>query len=241
MMKIGQFFGREWQIPGLSVMDRYIISELILPFLFGMGLFTALGLSIGSLFDLVRRITESGLPLDIAIQVLLLNLPAFIVLAFPMATLLAALMAYGRLTSDSESIALRSLGVNVYRLVVPAILLSLTITGLAFVMNDLVAPAANRQASITLKTALNEKQPILKQSNIIQPEYKKIELPNGNERSVLTRLFYAEQLNGEQLSGLTSRQLGIFKKILGIFMMGRSMLFRQMVLIAISFVSNTTN
>jgi lipopolysaccharide export system permease protein len=203
MMKIGQFFGREWQIPGLSVMDRYIISELILPFLFGMGLFTALGLSIGSLFDLVRRITESGLPLDIAIQVLLLNLPAFIVLAFPMATLLAALMAYGRLTSDSESIALRSLGVNVYRLVVPAILLSLTITGLAFVMNDLVAPAANRQASITLKTALNEKQPILKQSNIIQPEYKKIELPNGNERSVLTRLFYAEQLNGEQLSGLT--------------------------------------
>jgi lipopolysaccharide export system permease protein len=203
MMKIAQSFWRGHQIPGLSVMDRYIISELILPFLFGMGLFTALGLSIGSLFDLVRRVTESGLPLNIALQVLLLNLPGFVVLAFPMATLLASLMAYGRLTSDSESIALRSLGVNVYRLVVPAILLSLAITGLAFFMNDSIAPAANRQASMTLKTALNEKQPILKQSNIIQPEYKKIELPNGSERSVLTRLFYAEQLDGEQLSGLT--------------------------------------
>jgi lipopolysaccharide export system permease protein len=184
-------------------MDRYIIGELLLPFLFGMGLFTSLGISIGTLFDLVRRVTESGLPFNIAIQILFLKMPAFVVLAFPMATLLAALMAYSRLASDSELIALRSLGLSVYRLVIPAIILSLAIAGLTFFVSDVVTPAANYQATVTLKTALNDKQPTFRERNMIFPEYKKIELPNGNRRNVLSRLFYAEEFDGEQMRGLT--------------------------------------
>jgi lipopolysaccharide export system permease protein len=50
----------------------------------------------GTLFDLVRRITESGLPFTFALKILLLKMPEFIVLAFPMSILLAALMAYSR-------------------------------------------------------------------------------------------------------------------------------------------------
>ncbi len=88
-------------IPGLAIMDRYLFIELLLPFLFGMGIFTSLGLSIGTLFDLVRRVTESGLMLSVALKVLLLKMPGFVSLAFPMAMLLAALMAYSRLSSDS--------------------------------------------------------------------------------------------------------------------------------------------
>jgi len=50
-------------------------------------------------------------------------------LAFPMATLLAALMTC-RLSSDSELIALRSCGVSIYRLVLPAFILSFVVTGM---------------------------------------------------------------------------------------------------------------
>ena len=42
-------------------MDRYIAKELTLPFLFGVGAFSSIGISIGALFELIRRITESGL------------------------------------------------------------------------------------------------------------------------------------------------------------------------------------
>ena len=59
------------KIPSLSVVDRYLFLELLSPFLFGMGIFTSLGLSIGTLFDLVRRVTESGLVLTVAFQILL--------------------------------------------------------------------------------------------------------------------------------------------------------------------------
>lgn len=119
-------------LPKISVMDRYVTVELLLPFLFGIGLFTSLGLSIGTLFELIRKVTESGLLLSVAFKILFLRMPGFIALAFPMSLLLATLMAYSRLSSDSEIIALRSVGVNIYRLVIPAVILSLCVTGMTF-------------------------------------------------------------------------------------------------------------
>ena len=191
-------------LPGLSIMDRYLFIELLLPFLFGMGIFTSLGISIGTLFDLVRRVTESGLLLSVALKILLLKMPGFIVLAFPMAMLLAALMAYSRLSSDSELIAMRSLGVSIYRLVIPAVLFSFVVTGLAFIVNDWIAPAATHEAAITLEKAVNKERPnLVEQRNIIYPEYRTIKLEDGKETTVLSRLFYAENFNGEEMRGLT--------------------------------------
>jgi len=191
------------RFPRLSVMDRYLCVELFLPFVFGMGLFTSLALSIGTLFDLVRRVTESGLPLMIAVKILFLKMPEFVVLAFPMSMLLASLMAYSRLSSDSELIALRSIGVSVYRLVIPALLFSLVVTGVAFIFNDRITPAASYEALATLERAVNQDQLPRQEQNIIYPEYGKVTLPDGNEQTILTRLFYAEEFNGKEMSGLT--------------------------------------
>jgi len=186
-----------------SLMDRYIFTELIPPLIFGMGLFTSLGVAIGTLFDLVRKVTESGLLLDVAIKILLLKMPEFLVLAFPMSILLAGLMAYSRLSSDSEIIALRSIGINVYRLIIPAIILSLLITGLTFFFNDYVSPIANNQATTILDEALKKDTNKFKQNNIIYPEYRKITKENGEKESSLIRLFYAEEFDGKIMKDLT--------------------------------------
>lgn len=188
---------------GLSVMDRYLILELIIPFLFGMGLFTSLGLSIGILFDLVRKVTESGLMMGVALQVLFLKMPEFIVLAFPMSMLLATLMAYSRLSGDSELIALRSIGVSLYRLIIPALVLAVLVTIITFMFNNFLAPMSNYQAAVTLEKALSKEKPDFKENNIIYPEYKKVEREDGRRETVLSRLFYAEQFNGREMTGLT--------------------------------------
>jgi len=201
--KSGLMNSFQGRLPSLSVMDRYILIELLFPFLFGMGLFTSLGLSIGTLFDLVRRVTESGLPLAIAVKILLLKMPDFIMLAFPMSMLLASLMAYSRLSSDSEIIAMRSIGVGIYRLIVPALIFSALITGIAFFFNDQVTPAANKEATATLERAVNQDRPPMQERNIIYPEYGKVRQPDGNEQTVLTRLFYAEEFDGSNMKGLT--------------------------------------
>jgi lipopolysaccharide export system permease protein len=202
-MKLGKSLSLFSLIPGLSVMDRYIATELIPPFLFGVGAFSSVGVAIGTLFDLVRKITDSGLPLQIAVQVLLLKLPLFVSYAFPMSTLLAALMTYSRLSSDSELIALRSCGVSLYRLVVPAVVLSLVVTGMTFLFNELVVPAANHQASMTLEKALKEEKPSFQENNIFYPEYGEVTQPNGQKIQGLKRLFYANQFDGERMKGLT--------------------------------------
>ena len=188
---------------GMSVMNLYIIKELVLPFLFGMGIFTSLGLSIGAVFELIRKVTDSGLDWGVAAKVLVLKMPEFIVFAFPMSILLATLMTYSRLSSDSELIALRSVGVNVYRLIMPAVAFSLCIVALTLWFNNFVAPAASYQAAVTLKAALGDTRPDFETQNILFPEYADIKTKNGEDREVLTRLFYAEEFNGEQMKNLT--------------------------------------
>ena len=202
-MKIGEFKLLERSSMGLSVMNLYIIKELFLPFLFGMGIFTSLGLSIGAVFELIRKVTDSGLYWGVAFKILLLRMPEFIVFAFPMSILLATLMAYSRLSSDSELIALRSIGVNVYRLILPAIAFSLCIVTITFFFNNFVAPAANYEASVTLKQALGKTRPDFETENILFDEYADIETEDGQTKEVLTRLFYAEEFDGEQMKNLT--------------------------------------
>ncbi|MBD2126155.1 LptF/LptG family permease [Microcoleus sp. FACHB-1] len=190
-------------IPGISVMDRYIATELIPPFLFGVGAFSSVGVAIGTLFDLVRKITDAGLPIGIAVQVLMLKMPLFISYAFPMSTLLAAMMTFSRLSSDSELIALRGCGVSLYRIVAPAVVLSLVVTGMTFLFNELVVPAANRQATVTMENALKKEKPSFQENNIFYPEYGEVTQPDGQKIRALKRLFYANQFDGERLKGLT--------------------------------------
>ncbi len=189
---------------GVPIMDRYIIGELILPFLFGVGAFSSIGVAIGVLFDLMRRITEAGLSPWLALEIFFLKLPYFLSLSLPMALLLACLMIYGRLSSDSEVIALRSSGVSVYRLVLPALLVGLVTTGVMFAFNEAIVPAANRQATITLERALKGKDPAaFREHNILYQEFGNQEQADGSQRKALNRIFYAKEFDGQQMIGLT--------------------------------------
>jgi lipopolysaccharide export system permease protein len=189
-------------LPGISVMDRYIITQLLMPFLFGVGAFSSIILAVGSLFDLVRQVTEAGLPLTVAIEVMALKMPQFIVYSFPMSILLSGMMTYSRFSADSEIIAFRSVGVSVYRLILPALVLSTIVTGITFVFNEWLVPAASQQATTTLTKALKQDKPTFKKDNIIVPEYKEVDR-NGVKELVLVRLFYAEKFDGKTMTGLT--------------------------------------
>ncbi|MDB9529296.1 LptF/LptG family permease [Oscillatoria sp. CS-180] len=182
-------------------MDWYIAREIVLPFLFGVGAFSSIGVSVGALFELIRRVTESGLAIGLAIQIFALKLPEFIVLAFPMSTLLATMMAYSRFSADSELIALRGCGVSIRRIVAPAVILSFLVTGLTFAFNELITPAANYRATTTLERALNSERPPFRERNILYREFQ--EAPDEPDERQMTRLFYAQKFDGNQMYNLT--------------------------------------
>jgi lipopolysaccharide export system permease protein len=192
-----------WNPFQFSVLDGYLLKQLLLPFLFGVGAFSSIGVSVGALFDLIRKVTTVNLPMEIAAQVFFLQMPLYISYALPMSTLLATLMMYSRLSTDSELIALRSAGISSYRLAVPAVMLSLMITGASFAFNEAIVPAANYRATTTLETALKEDTKKFQEKDILSQEYTEIKKADGKSDRVLSRIFYASEFNGENLSGLT--------------------------------------
>jgi lipopolysaccharide export system permease protein len=177
----------------LPLMDRWLVGELIGPLLFGIAAFTAVSLSVGVVFELVRRVAESGLPLLAALQVLLLRLPGFLVLAFPMATLMATLLAYSNLTGKSELTALRSVGVSTRRMVVPALAVSVLMSLLTFMFNDLIVPQANLAATNTLEIALGKALTTEKGNNVLYSRFGRIKQLEGESIKQLTHLFYSRK------------------------------------------------
>jgi lipopolysaccharide export system permease protein len=192
-----------WQ--RLPLMDRWLTGELLGPLLFGIAAFTAVSLSVGVVFELVRRVAESGLPMVTALQVLGLRLPGFLVLSFPMATLMATLLAYSSLSSNSELVALRSVGVSTWRMVMPAMVVAMLMSLLTFVFNDLIVPSANLEATNTLNQALGKAIAAEKGSNIIYSRFSRrpSKLDETGSERYLSQLFYSRQFREGTMEDVT--------------------------------------
>lgn len=189
-------------IPGFSVLDRYLASQLMLPFSFGVAAFSSIGVSIGALFELIRKITTANLSFEIAVQVFFLQMPLYIYYALPMSMLLSTLILYSRLSTDSELVALRSAGISAYRLIVPTLIMGLIVTGISFAFNEAIVPAANSRATTLLQEALNEGRVNIV-SNIVNSVYESVTLPDGTKTQMLTKLFYAKSSNGKEMDSVT--------------------------------------
>ena len=184
-------------------MDRWLLAELVGPLLFGIAAFTAVSLSVGVVFELVRRVAESGLPVLAAVQVLLLRLPGFLVLSFPMATLMATLLAYSRLSGSSELVALRSIGVGTRRMVAAALALSLAMSVLTFVFNDAIVPRANLAGSNALERALGKAIATEKADDTLYSRFSKVTDDQGESQKRMTQLFYARRYEKGTMQDVT--------------------------------------
>ncbi len=121
--------------------DRLILKELVGPWLFGVGLFTSLIMAATYLGRLAGFIADGVSP-RLVYELVALYMPAILVKTFSMAVLLAGLLGFGRLSSDSEIVALRAGGASVYRIVAPVIGFSIAVTALTFFFDEKVMPAA---------------------------------------------------------------------------------------------------
>ena len=65
----------------IPLIDRWLLGQIIPPMIFAISAFTVISLSVGVMFDLVRKIVEYGLPLLKALQALIYSLPSFLVLS----------------------------------------------------------------------------------------------------------------------------------------------------------------
>jgi len=93
----------------------------------------------------VDFLIENQLPPLIIMEYFLYQIPITVVLVTPVAVLLACLFSIGILAHHNEIIAMKSSGVNLYRIILPILLASLLISFLSFIWNEFVVPKANQR------------------------------------------------------------------------------------------------
>jgi len=126
-----------------TILDRYILREMLPPTGLGLLVFTFV-LLINEIPRLLAILVARSADLSTILRVFLNLLPSIFAVTIPMAFLLGVLLAFGRLASDSEIVALRATGVSPLRLLGPVLMLS-AITGLlTFYINAVALPAANQ-------------------------------------------------------------------------------------------------
>src|SRR5258708_34167717 len=147
----------------MKILTRYDLKEIFGPTTLGFIFYTFLILT-KQLFEFAGMVIKRSLPTSTVFTLLGLSLPNIIVLTIPMSFLFGTLLAIGRLSSDSEIIAMRALGVSMRTLYRPVFVFSVVIFLLNLYLMNVLLPKGN-SGLMAIKFEIATSQA----SNAIQP------------------------------------------------------------------------
>lgn len=147
----------------MRLLTRYVIREIFPPTLIGFGFYTFV-IVMRALFDLAEMIVRESLPTGAVLELLLFSLPHIVVLTLPMSLLVGILVAIGRLSSDSEIVAMRSAGIPASAVYRPVFIFSLAMFAVTLWLINVVMPRTNslqqqREAELVSAAATTNIQP----------------------------------------------------------------------------------
>jgi LPS export ABC transporter permease LptG/LPS export ABC transporter permease LptF len=125
-------------------LDRYLIREILPPFLMALAVFTFI-LQLPPIMGQAESLIAKGVPWLTVGYLLTLLVPQALGLTIPMALLVGLLIAFGRLSTDREMVAMLACGVSLYRLLVPVMLLSGAAALVTMWVLVVVIPDANQR------------------------------------------------------------------------------------------------
>jgi lipopolysaccharide export system permease protein len=130
-----------WRLPRATLMDSYIVNELVAPFLLSISAFLLFWF-INIFFLAADYLINAHAPPLLILSFLLYRVPQCTPYAFPFACLFATLMGFGRLVADNEITVLRTSGISFFRICRLPLILGLCVFGLTYWINDTIEPHA---------------------------------------------------------------------------------------------------
>jgi lipopolysaccharide export system permease protein len=129
----------------LNSVQKTLLKKHIGPFLFCF--FTMMFILLMQFLILhVDKLVGKGLPMAIVIELILTNLAYMVVLAVPVAILVATLMAFGQFSEWNELTAIRAAGINPIKLMSPVLVIGFLLFGFTAYFSNYVLPEANHKA-----------------------------------------------------------------------------------------------
>lgn len=138
----------------LRLLDKYVLKELLYPFVFGVASFSSIFIASSLLFKIVQYMTTYGASASSVAKLFLYSMPEIINYTFPMSVLLATLMAFGKLSGNSEIVAMKSGGVSYYRIVAPVVALGFIISMFSVIWAEKVVPPSKYEAKRILEVEI---------------------------------------------------------------------------------------
>jgi lipopolysaccharide export system permease protein len=105
----------------------------------------------------IDKLIGKDIPLGIIFELIITNLAYMVVLAAPMAVLVATLMAFGKFSELQELTAIRASGVHPMKVILPVLLTSIMLCiSLAWFSNDLLPEANHKSRSLFIDIRLKK-------------------------------------------------------------------------------------
>lgn len=169
----------------LKALDRFVLGEIMGPFFFGIMAFTVILVAGSLLFKIADLVIQRGVSLGIVIRLFLYYLPRLVALTIPMSCLLGALLGFGKLSANSELVALKSAGLSFQRIIRPVIVAAFLVSLAALLINETLVPLSERAAAnVMTYEVFKESPPVFKE---------KVFLREGDGDS-LKRIIYIDKL-----------------------------------------------
>ena len=129
----------------MKIIDRHVATGILVTAGLGV-LILSLVLVLGNIFRELLNILVNNpdVPILTVLGFMALVLPFSLTFTIPWGFLTAILLVFGRMSADSELIALKSNGVSIPRVSVPVFVISVALTLLCFWINIEVAPRAEQ-------------------------------------------------------------------------------------------------
>ncbi len=107
-----------------SIINRYLLKEMSLPFVINLAFFTAVFL-MTKMLEITNLIVNYQVSLFSVILMLVYSMPFLLEFIIPMSVMMAVLLTFLRMSSDNEIIALKSGGMSMYALLPPVFIFCL--------------------------------------------------------------------------------------------------------------------
>ena len=188
--------------------QRYLFRQILLPFSAGLALFTFI-LLIARIMKLVELVVNRGVPLLEVVKVFSFILPAFLEVTVPMALLLACLMACGRLSSDSEFIAMKACGLSLYQFARPFAGVAAVVWLLSTFLAVYVRPLGNAGLKASIFELARTRASAGLKEHVFNDDFKGLVIyvdsiePPGNE---LRRILISDRRNPDQHNTVIARR-----------------------------------
>lgn len=178
---------------------QYIFFEMLPSFILGLFVFVSIIL----MFQ-VLRLTEFALVHGVAMTVIA-EIIGYVIISllpvlFPMALLFSVLLTYGRLSQDSEIVAMKASGLPMKTLLLPALVLATVVGIISAQMSFNIAPWGNRQFEVLYSRLASTKAgAVIKPGTFAEGFFDMVVYANDvdSDRGLLTNVFIYDEKNGD--------------------------------------------